>query len=713
MSDRMGSDRAPNRLIHEKSPYLLQHAHNPVDWYPWSEEAFARARAEQRPIFLSIGYSTCHWCHVMERESFENPEIAELMNRGFVNVKVDREERPDVDRVYMTFVQATTGSGGWPLSVFLTPELEPIVGGTYFAPFGRQGQPGFIQLLQHMSLAWEKQRDQIRKAATEILEQLRAAVARPDEPEMLDTETVFRGFKAFQGLYDRHNGGFGRAPKFPRPVAHNFLLRYFARTGDEEAARMVLATLRKMADGGIHDHLAGGFHRYSVDGEWHVPHFEKMLYDQALLARSYVEGYQLSRDERLADVARATLDYVLRDLTDPETGAFYSAEDADSLIATGGTEKAEGAFYVWTEAELREALGPRAEAFCRHYGVRADGNAYDPHGELVGQNVLHVVQSLDETARQVGRTALEVAALLEEARAILRERRALRPRPHLDDKVLCAWNGMMISALAHAAVVLDEPRYLAAAQRAARFLTTTLCDCAGPTCYRRYRAGERAVEGYLEDYVHLTEGLLDLYQADFDLAWLLLAERLTEHQLDLFSAPEEQGFYSTKGDDPSVLLRVKEDYDGAEPSPNSIAAQNLLRLGQLLDRPEWRQRAEHTVRAFSARLNEVPEVMPQMLVASDEMRHPAVHVVLTGERGDPRLLTLLEAVHRGFLPHKLVFLADEGAKRELGPRLPFILPMTLDDGRPTAYVCLEQRCERPTSDAGDLLVLLGARTLTA
>nr|MDQ2660085.1 thioredoxin domain-containing protein [Verrucomicrobiota bacterium] len=483
------SDR--NRLAQEKSPYLLQHADNPVHWQPWGEEAFAKARVENKPIFLSIGYSTCHWCHVMAHESFEDAATAEIMNREFVNIKVDREERPDVDRVYMTFVQATTGHGGWPMSVWLTPDLKPFVGGTYFPPEARYGQPGFKEVLRRIAAAWAQNSEKMAEQGARVIEALQEAAAAPvDASHSLGAETLEKAYQQIARTYDAHEGGFGGPPKFPRPVLLIFLLRAYAlevthASGlrSEESAsetlalrakhalEMVLFTLRKMAAGGMHDQLGGGFSRYSVDALWHVPHFEKMLYDQAQLALVYLDAFQITREALYEKIARDILDYVRRDMTAPD-GGFYSAEDADSLIAHGKREHAEGAFYVWTQAEIEQALGESAALFNFHYGVEANGNApagADPHGEFVGKNILLERHSLGETADKFGKTEAETAQILAGARAALLARRAERPRPHLDDKIITAWNGLMISAYARGAQVLGDANYLAAATRAAEF----------------------------------------------------------------------------------------------------------------------------------------------------------------------------------------------------------------------------------------------------
>src|SRR5438874_6839209 len=466
-----------NRLAREKSPYLLQHAHNPVDWYPWGEEAFAKARRENKPIFLSIGYSTCHWCHVMAHESFENEATAAIMNREFVNIKVDREERPDVDRVYMTFVQATTGGGGWPMSVWLTPDLKPFVGGTYFPPVDRYGQPGFTKVLERIAAAWKQGHEKIAGQGSKIVEALRESQnAQPESAAKIDNQVFQTAYEQLSRSFDDKEGGFGTAPKFPRPVALNFLTRFYARDPKSEfgkrALEMDLTTLRKMAAGGMHDHLGGGFHRYSVDRYWHVPHFEKMLYDQAQLASAYLDAFQITRDPQYADVARDILDYGAQNMT-AKDGGFCSAEDADSLFEQGKPEHGEGAFYVWTEKQVEATLGDDSSVFKFHYGVQPHGNApegSDPQDEFRGKNILIQRHSLAETAQHSKKSEDEIRKSLARSREKLLSIRSKRPPPHLDDKIIAAWNGLMISAYARAAQILAEPRYLECATRFAEFV---------------------------------------------------------------------------------------------------------------------------------------------------------------------------------------------------------------------------------------------------
>lgn len=626
-----------NRLAREKSPYLLQHAHNPVDWYPWGAEAFEKARREEKPIFLSVGYSTCHWCHVMEHESFENEVIASILNAHFVAIKVDREERPDIDRVYMTYVQATTGAGGWPMSVWLTPDLNPFVGGTYYPPEDRWGRPGFQNVLLQIAAAWRKDRKAIIMAANDVTRQLRQTTAGPAEAGAAQaTSLLDTGYQQIKASYDPRHGGFGGAPKFPRPVTLNFLLRHYARTGTAEALDMSLFTLRKMADGGIHDQLGGGFHRYSVDEVWLVPHFEKMLYDQAQLACSYVEAWQITHEPFYADVARDTLEYVRRDLTGPD-GQFYSAEDADSPRPGPAAILAEGAFYVWEQADIVAALGEATAAvFNYHYGVEPGGNVTnDPQDEFRHQNILAVRHPLAETGRKFGQSADAVRDLLAAARLKMLELRSRRPRPRLDDKTLTAWNGLMISAFARAAPLLDEPRYLAAAQRAAGFVETRLFDPHRGRLLRRHCQGETAIDGFADDYAYFIQGLLDLYETSLDVKWLKWALNLQKQQDALFWDKNTGGYFSTTGTDPSILLRLKDDDDGAEPSPNAVAAMNLLRQAQLTGNQDLSGQAETIFAASDRRLQQAPSAMPQMLVAVAFHLAPPRQIVIDGKAAAP------------------------------------------------------------------------------
>src|ERR1700730_1078368 len=640
-----------NRLTKEKSPYLLQHAHNPVDWYPWGEEAFAKARRENKPIFLSIGYSTCHWCHVMAHESFENEETAAIMNREFVNIKVDREERPDVDRVYMIFVQATTGGGGWPMSVWLTPDLKPFVGGTYFPPEDRYGQPGFTKVLERIAAAWKQDHEKIAGQGSKIVEALRESQnAQPAGAAKIDNQLFQTAYEQLSRSFDDKEGGFGTAPKFPRPVALNFLTRFYARDPKNESGKraleMDLLTLRTMAAGGMHDHLGGGFHRYSVDRYWHVPHFEKMLYDQAQLASAYLDAFQITQDRQYAEVTRDILDYVARDMSS-KGGGFFSAEDADSLIEQGKPEHAEGAFYIWTEKQTDDALGNDSAIFKFHFGVQPHGNApegSDPQDEFRGKNILIQRHSIAETAKHFKRSEEEVRQSLTRSREKILSIHKKRSRPHLDDKIITAWNGLMISAYARGAQILGESRYLESAIRAAKFIQANLYDDKSELLFRSYRDGRSNVEGFADDYAFVIQGLLDLYEASFDVEWLKSAIELQETQDRLFFDEKAGGYFSTSGKDKSLVLRMKDDNDSAEPAASSIAALNLLRLAQFRSDKQLEERGRKTIEAFTPTVNHFASAMPQLLVSVDFSLSKPRQIVVAGKIDNEGTRALLSEI---------------------------------------------------------------------
>ena len=739
----------PNALAHAKSPYLRQHAGNPVDWLEWGEAAFARARAEDKPILLSIGYSTCHWCHVMARESFENAAIAAQLNRDFVPVKLDREERPDVDRVYMTYVQARTGHGGWPLNVFLTPDLKPFFGGTYFPPEDRDGRRGFPSLLGAVAEAWREKRSALAAEAERVLASLQehyknraAAVADSGGPGSVPAgdpvagtsasaqplheaagDAFERGFMHLYESFDADKGGFGGAPKFPRAGNLDFLLRVASLQGGgatetgREALKMTAHTLRRMIEGGLHDHLGGGFHRYSVDDAWFVPHFEKMLYDQAQIARNLLEARRATGDERLAWAARGIFDYLLRDLAHP-AGGFYSAEDADSDRAPEeGGGHAEGAFYVWTRAELDRVLPPADAALvCAHFGVEADGNVpaeLDPHGEFTGRNILKQRRPFAETAAALGFETEAAADRLGAALERLRAVRTGRPRPHLDDKILAAWNGLALSALARAAVspaacLADKrPFYLEAALGCARFIERELFDPARGVLLRSWREGPSAIDGFAEDYACVIAGLLDLHQATLDPRWLRFAEKL-QATLDREFWDETAGGYFSAPAGTELVLRLKDDYDGAEPAASSVAVSNLVRLSILAGEAAateapvpgtFRARAVRTIEAFRSQWTGAPHAMPVLLCGlADALAEPA-HLVLAGDPADPAFAALAEVVHAAPpFSAPLALLTPGCAAWASG--------MTATDGRPTAYLCRDLACQAPVNTPAALRALL-------
>jgi len=697
-----------NRLARERSPYLLQHAGNPVDWFPWGDEAFEKARAEDKPIFLSIGYSTCHWCHVMERESFESAAVAGMLNDHFVSVKVDREERPDVDRVYMTFVQATTGSGGWPMSVWLTPDLKPFYGGTYFPPDARWGRPGFVDMLREIARVWSVDRDKVVESAEAVTVQLREGERASPAPAAPGADALRRALLQFRQAFDERHGGFGDAPKFPRPCELIFLLREHARTGDADAREMALRSLRAMALGGVRDHIGGGFHRYSVDAAWRVPHFEKMLYDQAQLVLAYVDGAQASGDPFFIEVAEDTLRYVMREMTDP-AGGFYSAEDADSVpperAGDPDAHKAEGAFYLWTDPELDALLGEDAPLVKRRYGIARTGNApVDPQQEFVGKNLLYVARSLDDLAAEAGTTEGAAAVLLGRARLAMFQARLARPRPYLDDKILAAWNGLMIAAFARGARVIrarggegrtaGEP-YLIAARRAATFIRDRMWNPATGTLLRRFRDGHAEIEGYAEDYSYLIFGLLELFQADPDAAWLDWAVALQRQQDERFWDDAGGGWFSTTGRDPRVLLRMKEVYDGAEPTASSVSVLNLLVLAHLIEDARWTERIDRTLRLFAPKLEQAGRAVPMMAAALSAYVAGPQQIVIVGPPGDSTA-AFERAAARRYLPFATTLVLTPDRQAALSSTMPLVDAMRPATGA-AAYVCRNFSCRPPAT----------------
>ncbi len=661
-----------NRLSKEKSPYLLQHAQNPVYWWAWNPEAFAAAKQEDKPILLSIGYSTCHWCHVMEHESFEDTKTAELMNENFICIKVDREERPDIDHIYMQYVTETTGSGGWPMTVFLTPEKKPFYGGTYFPPEDRYGMPGFKSLLTQLKDAWKTRRDEIIRSADSATDYLKnrshadLSLRSSEEAGKSRPKVSQHAFEQLEARFDAQHGGFGRAPKFPMGHNLSFLLRFAKISKNQRSAEMALETLTQMACGGIYDWLGGGFHRYSTDNRWRIPHFEKMLYDQAILAAVYCEAFQYSGNRFFSSVAEGIFDYVLKELTSPE-GGFYSAEDADSLEPGSISKKREGAFYVWTQKEISEYLPQNfAPDFCMAFGIEEKGNALtDPHREFEGQNVL---------CAKGDAFGEKMPPKMRDAKALLLKARAKRPRPHLDDKVLADWNGLMITALAQGSAILKNKKYYDAAEKAGEFIWQVLRK---ETLLHRYRDHDAAVEAGLEDYAFLAEGFLALYEAGFEKKWLDRSRTLVREMVDLFWDEKDGGFFMTSKNAETLIFRPKDAYDGAVYSGNSAAAWVLVKLSRFDGGEELEGFARKTIDAFSASLESNPASHTKMLAALQLIEEGSVEMALFGESKDPQLCLIKDAIYSKFIPNKvLVFKEAPSFKVQLCRNKTCGLPIT-------------------------------------
>ena len=680
----------PNRLAGQTSPYLLQHASNPVEWHPWDAEALELARRADRPIFLSIGYSACHWCHVMEHESFENGAIARLMNENFVCIKVDREERPDLDQIYMTAVQLMTGRGGWPMSVFLTPELKPFYGGTYWPPSARGGMPGFDQVLLAVADAWANRRGQAIEQADSLTEHVKLFSIPQGDPAELDQSLIGDAIATLHKSFDATHGGFGRAPKFPHPMDLRLLLRAWRRSREPMLLEMVTGTLDRMAAGGMYDQLGGGFHRYSVDERWLVPHFEKMLYDNALLVPCYLEAFQVTKEERYVRVARETCDYVLREMTDPR-GGFYSTQDADS-------EGQEGKFFVWTLEELEATLGaPAAETFAKVYGVTREGNFEH------GLSILHLTDTIEHWAGRVGGELVDLEAELGDSRAILLAVRQRRVRPGLDDKVLVSWNGLMIEALAMAAGTLGEPRYLAAAQSAGQFLIEAL-QAADGRLLHTWRNGKATLDAYLDDFASLSGALVSLYEADFDERWIDEAIKLVDRMLSDFQDTAQGGFFFTTERHEALIARQKDFYDNAVPSGNSLAALTLLRLAKLTGRETYQQAAVDTLRAATPLVRQSPMATGQMLLALDMHLGPTSEIVLLGNPGAKDTASALAELTRRFVPNRVLACRAQArvtngcealnplfaGKKPLGPE-------------PTVFICQDFACSEPIAGSDSVI----------
>jgi len=680
----------PNRLIHASSPYLLQHAYNPVDWWEWGPEALARARAEDKPIFLSIGYAACHWCHVMAHESFEDPDIARILNQHFIPIKVDREERPDVDAIYMEALTAMTGGGGWPMSMFLTPEGEPFYGGTYFPPVERFGMPSFRRVLHSIIRSWQEQRAQVLRSAHSVRQRLSLSAELKPQPGELATDILDAAFDSIVRLYDDVEGGFGSRPKFPQAMILAFLLRQHQRTGDPAPLAMVEHTLRKMANGGITDQLGGGFHRYSTDEHWLVPHFEKMLYDNALLARVYLYAWQITGKAFYRRIVEETLDYVLREMTHP-AGGFFSTQDADS-------EGEEGKFFLWTPEQVIAVLGEaEAQIFNQYYDVTETGN-------FEGKNILHVSEDLDALAQRLDARPEDIASLqdvLANARRRLFEAREQRIKPGRDEKILAAWNGLMMQTFAEAGAALDRPDYVAAAQRNAAFILTEMTDERG-RLYRSWKDGRAQLNAYLEDYADVAEGLIALYQTTFEARWLFAAERLLDIIHQHFWDEEKGAAFHTADDHEQLIVRRKDFYDNAEPSGNSAYAFAALRLARLLDRPDLAQRAEIVFRFMRHLLPAQPMGFGHLLCALDFHLRPSREIVLIGSSQTSDWRALSRTIHRRFLPDAVIAGAAPEQVEELAARMPLLAGRTLVAGRAAAYVCRNFVCNLPATTPEDL-----------
>ena len=684
-----------NKLVNEQSPYLLQHAYNPVDWYPWSEEAFEKARIENKPIFLSIGYSTCHWCHVMEKESFEDEEVAKLMNEAFVSIKVDREERPDIDGIYMTVCQILTGSGGWPLTIVMTPEKKPFFAGTYFPRLGRYGSAGMMELIPQLSELWNSKNDDILKSAEEISHALINS-SKFSGDEILSSEILDQAFNELSRRFDPENGGFGKSPKFPTPHNLTFLLRYWKKNNNEDALAIVEKTLTEMRLGGIYDHVGFGFHRYSTDPKWLVPHFEKMLYDQALLAIAYIEAYQATKKELFENTVKEILEYVNRDMRSKK-GGFYSAEDADS-------EGEEGKFYLWTVDELRDILKEDADLFFEIFNCDPAGNWIDPmHGGKVGTNILHLQTTMDEYSSKsnVSTGILEIKIAL--AQKQLLEAREKKIHPHKDDKILTDWNGLMISAFAKAAQVFDEKKYIEIAESTAKFILNHMTLQNGRLLHR-YRNGNADIAGNLDDHAFLIAALLDLYETTFSVDHLIDALKLNDDLIKYFWDENDGAFFFTATDSEKLLVRQKEIYDGAIPSGNSIALLNLVRLYRFTGRTEFEVKASQMIKTFSQLIKTSPSAYTQFLSALDFYIGPSKEILLVGN-DDEKVKRFLRILREIFIPNKVIIYKDDRMEDKLSKAAEFTKSYQSLNGA-EAYICENFSCKLPVTSEKDLLALL-------
>ncbi|GAB4317471.1 MAG: thioredoxin domain-containing protein [Methanobacteriaceae archaeon] len=700
MSPKKEKSQYTNKLIEEKSPYLLQHAHNPVNWYPWGKEAFEKAKKDNKPIFLSIGYSTCHWCHVMAHESFEDPEVGQLMNDTFVSIKVDREERPDIDNIYMTVCQLIAGTGGWPLSIIMTPDKKPFFAGTYIPKDTKYGRTGLKDITLNIKELWSKNPEEAHKSAEKILSTLEN-IARTVPSDQLDESVLKKAYSMFQESFDENYGGFGMIQKFPSPHNLMFLLRYYKRFNDKKALEMVEKTLSSMRNGGIYDQVGYGFHRYSVDPQWLVPHFEKMLYDQALIAMAYIEAFQITQNPIYKRTAQEIFTYVLRDMKSPQ-GGFYSAEDADS-------EGIEGKYYLWTKNEFDEILGSDAELMSRIYNVRNEGNFKEESTQMkTGQNILHLKQPIPKIAEKIGISSDELEQKLQEAQQKLLKVRRGRIPPHKDDKILVDWNGLMIAALSKGAQVFNSDEYRQAAEKAANFILEKMLE--DGKLIHRYRDGESYGIGNLDDYAFFIWGLLELFETTFNPKYLIVALDLNETVIKHFYDPENGGFYFTSDHAERILIRKKESYDSAIPAGNSVQILNLLKLAVITEKLEYVDFAVSSEKAFAKKVKRSPTAHTQLLIALDFKLGPAYEIVVAGSNKSEETWIILETIYANFIPNKVLIMRDEGKLlnelKRLSETLKSKKPL---NNKPTVYICTEGVCKKPTNDINQVKELLNIK----
>ncbi len=694
---KMNGYKFTNKLVNEKSPYLQQHAHNPVNWYPWGKEAFEKAEKEDKPIFLSIGYSTCHWCHVMEHESFEDTSVANLMNKYFVAIKVDREERPDIDNIYMTVCQMMTGHGGWPMTIIMTPDKKPFFAGTYLPKETRFGRIGLTELLGKVQQAWVEKRDEINNSANQITSYLKQT-SFTEPGEKLDKDILDKTFTAFADRFDKKYGGFGNKPKFPTPHNLMFLLRYWNRTNNPKALEIVKKTLDGMRNGGIFDHIGFGFHRYSIDEKWLVPHFEKMLYDQALLSMAYVEAFQATHETPYKTTAEEVFNYVMRDMTDP-TGGFYTAEDADS-------DGKEGKFYIWKAYEIDNLLGDDSKIFKDYYGVNENGNFTDEATKKQSdENILHITKSISQLSKKFNLSENELKQKLENGRGILFKVRDKRIHPFKDTKVLTDWNGLMIAALAKGGRVFNDVKYTKAAEKAANFIFDKLQKDSGELIHR-YREGIVNIDGSLDDYAFFIWGLLELYETTFKAKYLEKAIQLSSVQIKHFWDSDKGGFFFSSNNAEKLLVRTKEVYDGAVPSGNSVALLNLLRLGRLTADIKYEKLASELSLTFSSKIEQSPSAFTQFLTGEDFGFGPSFEILITGKENDPDTQEIIKELYKNFIPNKVVIFISEKNAGQIHKLAGFTKDYELSNDKPTAYVCKNFICNLPTTDKNKVLELL-------